>query len=97
MEIEQLPESDAKLAEALRERLDEIWPDSAPHMVNNWIIQVEAFGKDGKEVLYDMTPMTCAPWKKLGVLQHALMQEQAKITVAAQCEHDRMGHEDNGG
>lgn len=92
MDIERLPEHDAKFAEAIRERLDEIWPDSAPHMVNNWMVQVKAFAGDGKEVLYDMTPMTCAPWDKIAMLQHAMMQEQAKMTVAEQCKHDREAH-----
>lgn len=94
MEINKIPESDAKLAEAILERLDDIWPDSAPHMVNNWTVMVKAFTNEGKEVLYDMTPMTCAPWDKMGMLQHALMHEQAKIAVAAQCEHDGGGQID---
>lgn len=87
MDQEKIEEQDAKFADAIRHRLDEIWPEAAPHMVTNWMVGAAAISRDGTPILYDMTPMTCGPWEKLGMLQHSLMREQAKMTVHSFIDH----------
>ena len=78
---------DQLMADNIRQRLDTFWPEEAPHMVTSWIVVATTINGTGEKILVSMNSEDMANWESLGMLEHSLAKEKAKITAHAVIEH----------
>jgi hypothetical protein len=60
-------------------------------MVTRWVTLVEAIDADGARVMWGFAPDNAKRWDILGMLQFALMREQAGTLIEMQSEEDENG------
>lgn len=74
-------EQDQFVANCIRQRLDDSYPETAPHMVLNWLVVATIMEGDGDRSIAQMAPKDARQWDILGMLNFALGSENGKMTA----------------
>ncbi len=71
---------DQRFANVIREHLDEVFPENAPHLIVRWFFCATFMDKDGDEGFMTHANLDAKSWDVLGMLDYAKKKEHSRIT-----------------
>lgn len=85
---ELIAEGDMRIANVIREVMDERFPAHAPHMVVSWHLCVSAMAAEGDRFQWAVSQDDARIWEVLGMLEYAKLQVAAYMVADQSKEED---------